>query len=218
MFAQDRRIIESKTMIRQLHEYVGPDGNLRTVAQTKFPIMNDEGDVVLIGGIGSDVTERQEFQNALVESEQRYRQLIETMPGAVYVQVDGRIVFANFAAQKLYGAEKGDELVGLESTDLFQSDDRDEIMQRRDAIRRSYTALPFIEITHLRLDGTTFEGEATATKIIWEGDPAVLVEVRDITDRKFVERVAQKNQDQYRQFMEMMPDAVLFSATTRSYS
>lgn len=208
MSAQDRKIVESRTVIRQLHEYIGPDGKLRTVSQTKFPIMNDDGDIALIGGIGSDVTERQDFQKALVESERRYRQLFESMPGAVYIQVDNRIVFANFAAQNMFGAETVDDLVGLPSTDLFHPNDREKIEQRRKSRRPSDGSLPFIEVIHLRLDGSTFEGETAGTKIVWEGNSATLVEIRDITDRKFAERIAQKNQDQYRLFMELMPDAV----------
>jgi PAS domain S-box-containing protein len=208
MTAQDRQIIETKTVVRQLHEYLGPDGNPRTVSQTKFPIMDDDGEVVLIGGIGSDVTERQNFQKALVESERHYRRLIESIPGAVYVQVDGLIVFVNFAAQRMFGAESSEELVGLASTNLFHADDREKIAARRKTARLSDETMPFIEVRHVRLNGTVFEGESTSTKIVWEGGPAILVEIRDITDRKIAERIAQKNQDQYRKFMELMPDAV----------
>ncbi|NQU71386.1 MAG: PAS domain S-box protein, partial [Rhodospirillales bacterium] len=195
MSDQDRKIIESRTVIRQLHEYIGPDGKSRTVSQTKFPIMDDDGDIALIGGIGLDVTERQDLQKALIESERRYRQLFESMPAAVYIQVDSRIVFANFAAQKMFGAATVDDLVGLLSTDLFHPDDRETIEQRRKSRRPSDGTLPFIEVVHLRLDGSTFEGETAGTKIIWEGNSATLVEIRDITDRKFAERIAQKNQD-----------------------
>lgn len=170
--------------------------------------MNDDGSVVLIGGIATDITERHDYQNALVESERRYQRLIESMPGAVYVQVDGRIVFVNFAAQKMFCADSPENLVGLGSTDLFHPDGREQIEERRKSSTRSNIQMPFIEIVHLRLDGTTFEGESTSTKIVWQGEPAILVEIRDITDRKFAERIAQKYQDQYRQFMEMLPDAV----------
>ena len=75
-----------------------------------------------------------------------------------------------------------------------------------------------VVIPRLRLDGTTFEGESTSTKIVWQGEPAILVEIRDITDRNFVERIARKIRINIANSWKCCPMRCSCNATIRSCS
>ena len=123
----------------------------------------------------------------LAESEKQYRDLVEISPEANYVQMNGHIVFANHAARSLFGATTTNELTGLDTLDLFHPDDRAKIAQRRISATESATKLPFTEVRLLRLDGLVFDGETVGTRITWGGKPALLIVVRDITERKRVQ-------------------------------
>lgn len=58
------------------------------------------------------VTERKRATEALRESEERYRQLVETSPEAIAVHSEGKLVFLNPAALKLLGATSAEQLIG----------------------------------------------------------------------------------------------------------
>ncbi|HET9004199.1 MAG TPA: ATP-binding protein [Gemmatimonadaceae bacterium] len=99
------------------------------------------------------------------------RQIVERLPdGIVIVGEDGRIRFANPAAQELFGRDSG-ELVGEDFGHTLAPGDHTEI----EVVRRN---------------GNVVVAELRLVRIDWEGDPASLVSLRDITDRREAEERA----------------------------
>jgi signal transduction histidine kinase len=99
------------------------------------------------------------------------RQIVERLPdGIVIVGEDGRIRFANPAAQSLFG-RNARELVGEDFGHALAPGEHTEI----EVVRR---------------DGDTVVAELRLVRIDWEGDPASLVSLRDITDRRQAEERA----------------------------
>jgi PAS domain S-box-containing protein len=131
------------------------------------------------------------MQSALRASEARYRTLVDAAPEAMLVHRAGRILLANAAAVRLYGAASAAELVGSRSIDVVHPDFREAAMQRaRDVLSRDMPATS-IEQRHLRLDGSAVEVETVAVRVDYQGEAAVLVLVHDIGPRKEAEhRVA----------------------------
>ena len=82
----------------------------------------------------TDVTERREAEEALRESEERYRSLVEASPDAVLLtDLGGRILLCNRRAAALHGYETGEELMSKNSFNLIASEDRERAMA--DAMR-----------------------------------------------------------------------------------
>ncbi len=65
------------------------DGAIRWLRNTDFPIKNEEGRVIHVGGIGHDITEMKQAEEALAAAEQRQRALLEGIPQLVWRAVDG---------------------------------------------------------------------------------------------------------------------------------
>ncbi len=125
----------------------------------------------------------------LTENEVRQNELFELMTDAVFVQRQGRIVFANPAAAGLHGFETPDQLIGVDASELIHPDDLELILSRRRELSDGATLLP-AERRGMRRDGTLFQCETRGSQITWEGEPAILVVLRDITGRKQAEREA----------------------------
>ncbi len=109
---------------------------------------------------------------------------LENCPDAIYVQIGGRIVFVNAKAMEIFGAADLFQLIGSPSLELFHPDSRDTVRNRRANTKSVGTSMPLEEVRHLRLDGSDFYGESAGTPIIWDGQAAILVVVRDITERR----------------------------------
>ena len=180
--ALDQRV--SVSLVEQKRLRVDGSVYVAEVAAAPVDWDGEPGSLVVV----RDITERKRAEEAMRESEYRYRELIEVAPDAMWVHSQGRIVFANPAAVRMFGAESQDQLTGLEANELVDPDDLESVGHRRADLPDSDQIQPFMEVRHRRLDGSIFEGESTGAAIVWDGQPATLVEARDITDRKNTER------------------------------
>ncbi len=139
-----------------------------------------------------DISRRRTAEKEARESQDQYRHLIETLPDAIYIQVNGRIEYVNSAACRLFGAQNPEQLIGTASIELFHPECHDTIRQRRELSARAVGPLPMIDTRNCRLDGTEFIGQSTVTGIRWNGQKAILVVVRDISEQKQAEELLAK--------------------------
>jgi PAS domain S-box-containing protein len=121
---------------------------------------------------------------ALRESEDRYRRLVEVCPVAVAVHSDGRFDFVNPAAARLVGAERAEELVGRAMLDFVHADDHDLVRERMRQLREGAGQVPPVEERFVRLDGSVVDVEVVSTRFTFQGRPAVQMVARDVTERK----------------------------------
>jgi diguanylate cyclase (GGDEF)-like protein/PAS domain S-box-containing protein len=141
---------------------------------------HDRGIVAVL----EDITERKKAQTKVSESEERFRTLIEESPSAITVHRDGKILYVNPAAAKLYGASSAQQVVGKAVLDLVHPDFRAVVRKRIEQVSQASSVAPLIEQKFLRLDGTDFDVEAQGNTIIYDGAPAIRTAFRDITERR----------------------------------
>jgi PAS domain S-box-containing protein len=130
------------------------------------------------------LAERRRVEKHLRDSEERYRRLVELSPEAIVVQSEGKLVYANPAAQRLWGAANADELIGRSILDLVHPDSRELVKSRVREVEELGSPKALSEQKHVRLDGEIIEVEVTSMPFSFRGRPAVQAIIRDITDRK----------------------------------
>jgi len=169
------------------HRIIRPDGTVRTLHSRGEAAADDTGKTAWLIGACQDVTEHAQAVEALRESEERYRSLVELAPDAIIIQRKGRFLYANEAALRLYGAATFELLRGKDVIELIHPDERDAVRTR---IRMALNGerVPSREFRMLTLDGREVPVEATGTLITFEGRAAVLSIIRDISARKRAEQ------------------------------
>ncbi|MGH7598068.1 MAG: GAF domain-containing protein, partial [bacterium] len=143
--------------------------------------------------------ERNRAENALRESEERYRVLVETAPVGIGIHQDGKWVYVNAAAVKMMDARSEAEMIGQSIFHLLKSskDDMGWVQQR---VRRVLEGIPGepIQVARERPDGSIAHIECRAVRIMHQGAPAVLVIFLDITAEKLAEQELKSSREQLR--------------------
>ncbi|MFQ3534567.1 MAG: ATP-binding protein [Aggregatilineales bacterium] len=127
-----------------------------------------------------------ERKRSLSESEARYRSLVDVCPDAIVVVAEGKFVFVNPAAVKLFGARSAEDLLGRHAIELIDPAFRRDVSE---SLLRPRDDRP-VEQRILRLDGTSRAVEAIGSAIQYGGKRARQSVIRDITERQHAQKQA----------------------------
>lgn len=133
--------------------------------------------------LATDITERTRTEERLTRSEESYRKLVEESPDAMLVHRHGTIIFANGACARLFGASSANELLGRQYLDSVHPNDREGVTEGIQEFAYDLESVRRHETQFLRLDGKGVYAEVVAGSVIYKGEPAVQVMLRDISER-----------------------------------
>lgn len=202
------RNLNSDEPVRSIHCLKNAQGAARHLEGMITVERNHRGQATGIRGVVRDVTEQKLAEQALKESEERYRQLVELSPEAIVVHTNGTFTYVNPAAQKLWSAASADELIGRSIFDVVHSDYRDQVSQRVRAIQERGTSTAASVQKHVRLDGGIIYVEVTGMPFTFRGEPAVQAVIRDITESVRAREALRANEEQYRELFENANDII----------
>jgi len=93
--ANDQKVIKSQSVLK-MEEMVPHSDGLHTYLSVKFPLYDTKGDIYAVCGMATDITERKQMENALKESETKYRDLVETSNDLIWkFDLNGLFTFLN---------------------------------------------------------------------------------------------------------------------------
>ncbi|MBN2609801.1 MAG: PAS domain S-box protein [Candidatus Fermentibacteraceae bacterium] len=162
-----------------------------------------------------DITDRVQAEEALRESDERYRIMVESSLDAIYLEsFDGEILDCNRAACDMLCYSK-DELLGMKTSDLIPKDKLDILPQILNDLMTSGKS--FVEGENIRKDGVSIPVESWARVIDTSSGRRVVVYVRDITERKNAQMELVESEKRFRSFMDQLPAAVFLKDADSRY-
>jgi two-component system, cell cycle sensor histidine kinase and response regulator CckA len=152
-----------------------------------------EGNPVRATVVISDITEQKKAEDALRLSEEKYRLLVDNARDAIFILQNGQIKFPNKKAKEI-GAGLGLQLDRVSFVDYIHPEDRDKIIDRYTRrLNGEHVPNPFV-FRIIGRDGREMWSELNSVKIDWEGGPATLNFLRDITLQRKLEQRLQISQ------------------------
>ncbi|MBN1375654.1 MAG: PAS domain S-box protein [Dehalococcoidia bacterium] len=194
--------------IHYLTTNIDAQNELRQIDFTLSPVQDDSGNVIYMVPEGRDITDTVTAQNALKESEEKYRLVVESANEGIFVAQDGRLKFYNTRVSEISGY-KMDELREKPFAEIIHPSDREMVIDRH---LRRLGGEAFEDIYTFRIitkQGTTTWIALAAVMINWEGRPATLNFVNDITERKQAEDALRDSEEKYRLVVENAREGII---------
>jgi PAS domain S-box-containing protein len=191
-------------------ERVRKDGSLIYISLSLFRLTGSRGEVTGAAAIARDVTERKRAEQALHESEERYRSLVEAAPDVIFTvsAEDGSLTSLNPAFETLTGWSRA-EWLGRPFVGMVHPDDLPVAVERFQKALRGETHPPH-ELRVLCKSGEYLVGEFTSTSHVKDGKVVGQLGIaRDITDRKRADEALRESEELYRSVVTSVAEGIM---------
>ena len=212
---EDRqRVAEAFSQLRETGEYsqefriVRPDGTIRWIWDRGVLIRNEFDEVIRVAGVAEDVTECKRTEEALRESEEKFRSLAEQSPNMIFINKKGKIVYANKKSEEVMGYKR-EELYSpdFDFRTLVTPESMDLINDNLARHLRGEEVQPY-DYSIIKKDGKRIEAINASKLIQYGGEAAIIGIVTDITERKRAEQALRESEERLKILFESAPDAI----------
>ncbi len=182
-------------------QFMRKDGKIGIMQQISFPIIISNQ--LYVGAVVQEVTEKKKAEKVLKESEERFRILVENIQDPlVIISFDGVIRFANLAACKLVKYPSTKDLVGKNISIFITSDQIEKA--KKDLMDLEHNGeLLLSDYKVITTEGDIRWVEASGNKITFENMDVDLITIRDITERKKVEKELRESEQKARAIFDL---------------
>lgn len=199
--------ISSKAVFELEHRVVGPEGSQTWTHSRAVPLFDERGDIVEWIGLARDITASKRAEEALRESEQRFRSVFEQSTGGIaQVDLQGRFVLVNDRYCEIVGRSR-EELLALRMQDLTHPEDvTHNVSLFGEAVAGRIPGFT-IEKRYLRPDGSTVwvQNAVSGTRGPDGRVRYITAIVADISDLRAAEELLRKNDALFRLMADASP-------------
>jgi len=166
---------------------ISRNGKEVPVADSGSPIRLENGSITGMVLVFRDQTEERRIQRALMESEERYRKLLEMAPAGIALYSENKISFINPAGAQLLGSDSSGKIIGRPLESILHPSGNGESVDRFHRMMAGEKGLYPAEDIFIRLDGSTMDVEVMASPLTFKGEQATQFIFIDISQRKKAE-------------------------------
>jgi PAS domain S-box-containing protein len=158
-------------------------------------------------GTAFDITDRKRAEEALSESEAKFRVLAETAESGIFIYQDSKLVYLNPFAVAMTGYSEQEQL-SMDFWEVIHPDHRDMVKKRGLARLRGGSAPSRYELKLLTKSGEERWLDFSASAIEFQGKRSVLGTALDITERKRAEEALHRTQDRLQHVLSCSPAVI----------
>lgn len=188
------------------------DGSIRWVYEKGQGAFAANGQVLWLDGVIFDITDRKRAEEALLESEERLRSIVQSTGDAIILMdTRGNVAFWNSGAEKIFGYAAR-EIFGQPVTRIIPERFREAHnrgVKRVAAAGQLTVKADMFELVGLRKDGTEFPLEFSLAAWTTRSKLFITGIIRDITERRQAETALRESEERFRRIMENSP-ALIF--------
>ena len=189
------------------------DGSKRNVEVHGYPIFNDEGDIIQMIEYAIDITERKRTEDALHESEEKYRIIYEDSNDAIMLLTEKGFFDCNLRTIEIFRLNNKEEFKQSHPSDLSppkQPDGQPSFEAAMDRIKTAFEqGSNQFEWIHRRANGEDFPAEVLLTAIDYKGNRVLQATVRDISERKQFENTLRESEEKFKALSSSAADAIM---------
>ena len=212
----EQDVIPFNEKLKEIGEYQGEVGHKR-MDGTTFPafmnnsIMKDEeGNPIALIGVAHDITDRKRAEDALRESEEKYRTILENIEDGYYeVDLSGNLTFFNKSLCRILGYSE-DVLMGMNYLQYVDGETVEGVFKTFNAVYRTGKSAKVIDWTIIRTDGIRRSIETSVSLVVDSaGEPAGFRGIaRDVTERMEAQKALKDSEERYKGLVERMNEVV----------
>ena len=130
-----------------------------------------------------------------LQSEKRYRTLVELSPQPIVVHTDGFVKYVNQAGIETFGLQNLETFIETPVLDFIHPDYHEKVIERMKEMKKEGQTVELMEEKIIQLDGSIIDVEVAGGGIIYEGKPSAQVIFQDITERKQAEEALRESEE-----------------------
>jgi PAS domain S-box-containing protein len=159
------------------------NGDIAWVRERGVPVFSEGGNLEALEGFIADITLQKKAEKEILDSREKYKNLVDFIPTGIIIHQSGRIAYANHETIKIFELNSGTDVLGKSVMDYVAPDYR-EAVRKRIAGSNEGKEQPFYPIKVISSKGELVDVETKSIPFLFEGSPATLVVIHDLSQEK----------------------------------
>lgn len=180
-----------------------------------YPVFDAEKKICGINCVAINLTDKKKAEQRIIESEDRYRRLVEMSPDVIAIHCDGILVYVNEAGLRFFGAGRQEEILGTPILNFIHPDYRQASVERHRRMMISGIAEPSVIEKLLTATGEIKVFEIVAVPTIFKGKIAIQVIARNIDERIKAEEAHRLSEEKFRALFESSPVGIVITQQSK---
>lgn len=188
VWGEVQQAVAADRRYRLTYRIISKSGECKSVWEQGAALRNDQGEIVALEGFIADITDRVRAEEALQHREERFRALIESSTDIIMLfDARGLVTYVSPSLQRILGYTPP-EMVGRSVLDKIHRGDLRQVLRAAAEVLSRPRAEFSLELRVRHRDGSTRILEAVGRNLLdWPAVGAIVVNSRDITDRRLIE-------------------------------
>jgi len=206
---KDREVLKSGTLLDIKEEPLYTPKGEKILHTKKIPLMDENGKPQFLLGISEDITDQNKAKKALLDSEEKFRILVENSSDGIAIVQDNKIIFVNQKLLAIFDYEHKHEMEGHLYTDFVIPEFRNTMYDWGERRELGEKVPDQYQFKGLRKDNSLFDADISVGVFSYQGKPARQAIIRDVTSQKKSEKALMDSEEKYRVLVESSEDAIV---------